>query len=218
MDDATAQRAIDRFVGACQRDPAVLAGCLDGSRAAGTADGHSDIDLGIITTDQRHDRLWADRAKFTTVLGGAVFLEDFDIPGTLFRILLIKELGLRSFVIPADGTGVGLALGRENDFLHMAPGPIRALVDKPGLLSGVTFQEKHPDPGEQRETLRRLIAWFWHDVSHFITAVARGHSWWAHGQLEMWAGIGTWSSATSCSRPRLARPRSTGRKRSGGPG
>ena len=33
------------------------------------------------------------------------------------------------FVILADGTEVELALGRENDFLHMATGPIRVLVD-----------------------------------------------------------------------------------------
>src|SRR5262249_39438172 len=37
---------------------------------------------------------------------------------------------------------------------------------------------------EQRETLRRLVHWFWHDLSHFITALARGQLWWAHGQLD----------------------------------
>jgi hypothetical protein len=34
------------------------------------------------------------------------------------------------------------------------------------------------------ETLRRLVYWFWHDLSHFITAMGRGQLWWAYGQLE----------------------------------
>jgi hypothetical protein len=33
--------------------------------------------------------------------------------------------------------------------------------------------------------LRRLIYWFWHDFSHFVTALARNQLWWAHGQLEV---------------------------------
>jgi hypothetical protein len=37
----------------------------------------------------------------------------------------------------------------------------------------------------QSETLRRLVYWFWHDLSHFITAMGRGHLWWAYGQLEI---------------------------------
>jgi len=31
--------------------------------------------------------------------------------------------------------------------------------------------------------LRGLIYWFWHELSHFISAMGRGHLWWAHGQL-----------------------------------
>jgi len=32
--------------------------------------------------------------------------------------------------------------------------------------------------------LRRLVTWFWHNLSHFITAMARRQLWWAYGQLE----------------------------------
>jgi hypothetical protein len=28
------------------------------------------------------------------------------------------------------------------------------------------------------------VHWFWHDLSHLIAALGRGHLWWAHGQLE----------------------------------
>jgi hypothetical protein len=32
--------------------------------------------------------------------------------------------------------------------------------------------------------LRRQVYWFWHDLSHFITAMGRGQLWWGYGQLE----------------------------------
>jgi hypothetical protein len=43
---------------------------------------------------------------------------------------------------------------------------------------------REPDRAEQVEALRRLVHWFWHDLSHLIAALGRGHLWWAHGQLE----------------------------------
>lgn len=169
--DANLKRVIDRFVEACQRDPRVVAAFLYGSHATGEADIHSDIDLGVITIDQSHDEFFAQRAEFVKLLGEALFLEDFDIPVMVFAIL-------------ADGAEVELAFGRESDFAQMAPGPFSSLVDKRGLLTEVTLRECQPDPHEQLENLRRLITWFWHDVSHFVTAIARGHLWWAYGQLE----------------------------------
>ena len=45
------------------------------------------------------------------------------------------------------------------------------------------FPRHGPTQAEQRETLRRLIYWFWHDLSHFIAALGRGQLWWAYGQL-----------------------------------
>ena len=169
--DTNPKRVIDRFVEACQRDPRVVAAFLYGSHATGKADIHSDIDLGVITMDQSHDEFLAQRAEFVKLLGEAVFLEDFGMPEMVFAIL-------------ADGVELELAFGREGDFAHMAPGPFSSLVDKRGLLGHVTLRERQPDPHEQRENLRRLITWFWHDVSHFVTAMARGHLWWAYGQLE----------------------------------
>jgi hypothetical protein len=38
---------------------------------------------------------------------------------------------------------------------------------------------------EQVEILRQLVCWFWHDLSHFISAIGRGQLWWAYGQLEV---------------------------------
>lgn len=41
------------------------------------------------------------------------------------------------------------------------------------------------DLEEQKEKLRCLIYWFWHDFSHFVTALGRNQLWWAYGQLEV---------------------------------
>lgn len=41
-----------------------------------------------------------------------------------------------------------------------------------------------PTPTEQHEIVRRQITWFWHDLSHFNSAMARGQLWWAYGQLD----------------------------------
>jgi predicted nucleotidyltransferase len=169
--DANPKRIIDHFVDACLRDPRVVAAFLYGSHAEGTEDSHSDIDLGLITTDQSHDEFFAQRADFVHQLGEPVFIEDFDLPNLLFVIL-------------ADGAEVELSIARQSDFVNMAVEPHRTLLDKQGLLKGVRLVGSQPHPDEQRENLRRLIVWFWHDVSHLLTAVARDHPWWAYGQLE----------------------------------
>jgi len=85
----------------------------------------------------------------------------------------------------SDGTEGELALGRESHFTHIHVGPYRVLLDKKGILAGAVFHGYEPAQAEQIETLRRLVYWFWHDLSHhFITAMARGHIWSAYGHLE----------------------------------
>jgi hypothetical protein len=101
-----------------------------------------------------------------------VFVEDFDLPHIVFCIF-------------PDGTEVELSLGHESQFNHNHGGPYTVLLDKKNLLAGAVFPRRHPTPAEQRETLRRLVYWFWHDLSHCIAALGRGHLWWAYGQLEI---------------------------------
>ena len=31
--------------------------------------------------------------------------------------------------------------------------------------------------------------WFWHDVEHLVTALGRGQTWWAFGQLDVLRGV-----------------------------
>jgi hypothetical protein len=144
-----------------QRWPLPRAATLYGSYARGAADAYSDLDLGLITTDEAYEDFVTGREMFIRLLGVPVFLEDFDLPHMVFCIF-------------SDGTEVELSLGRESQFNHHHESPYTVLLDKKNLLAGAVFSRRHPTQAEQRETLRRLVYWFWHDLSHFITALGRG--------------------------------------------
>src|ERR1700730_9851123 len=168
------QVIMNRFVAAGLADERVVAAFLGGSYAKGTADVYSDLDFGLITTDEAYDDFTASREAFIRRLGEPVFLEDYHGGGASF-----------GFFIFSDGTEGELALGRESHFTHIHVGPYRVLLDKKGLLAGAVFSGHEPAQAEQIETLRRLINWFWHDLlHHFITPMARGQLWSAYGALE----------------------------------
>jgi predicted nucleotidyltransferase len=165
------QVIMNRFVAACQADARVVAATLYGSYARDAADAYSDLDLGLITTDAAYADFVAERETFIRLLGEPLLLEDFDLANLVFCIF-------------SDGTEVELAFGRESQFHHLHGGPYRVLLDKKSLLAGAVFPRHHPVPAEQIETLRRLVYWFWHDLSHFIAAMGRAQLWWAYGQIE----------------------------------
>ncbi len=165
------QTTLDRFLAACHADPRILAAFVHGSHAHGAADEWSDLDLGLVVADDANDDFLAGREAFLGQLGELLFSEDFDLLGIVFFIL-------------ADGTEGELSISLASDFT--APhGLWRPLLDKTGVLSrNRVFGRNSVSTAEQIETLRRQIAWFWHDLSHFTTALARGQLWWAAGQLE----------------------------------
>jgi predicted nucleotidyltransferase len=165
------QIVINRFVAACQADERVLAAFLGGSYARGAADEYSDLDLYVITTDEAYQDFVAGREAFTRRLGQLLFLEDFDLPDIVFYIL-------------SDDIEGELRFGCASHFQQLHNGPYEVLLDKQGLLAGVIFSESQLNQARQSEMLRRLIVWFWHDLSHFITAIGRRQLWWAYGQLE----------------------------------
>jgi len=168
------QVVMNRFVAACQADERVVAAILGGSYARGTADAYSDLDFGLITTDEAYEDFLAGREAFIRRLGEAVFLEDYNGDGADFV-----------FFFFSDGTEGELGLGRESHFTHIHAGPYRVLLDKKGILAGSVFSRHEPALAEQVETLRRLIYWFWHDLRHhFITPMAHGQIWSAYGALE----------------------------------
>ena len=165
------QAVLDRFITACQDDDRILAAFLLGSYARDAADQHSDLDLYVITTDKDFDDFYTQRDAFMKQLGEPIFMEDFDIPNIAFYIL-------------SNGVEVEFRFGQVSQFDDIRSEPYKLLVDKKDILSGVVFPDPIFDSVEQTEKLRRQIYWFWHDMSHFITAIGRGQLWWAQGQLE----------------------------------
>ena len=164
------QRIVDRFTEACSEDGRCLAAFLGGSFARDDADEYSDLDLGLVTTDASHADFKDWREPFVRRLGKPSFLEDFGSSTHLFVIL-------------NDGTEVDLAIGRESDFNHIQDGPYRVLLDKRGILAGAVFTGRRPTPDQQVESLRQQVYWFWHEMGHFVKAIARNELHWAQGQL-----------------------------------
>lgn len=165
------QAFVDRFIAACRADDRVVAAFLGGSYARGTADAYSDLDVYLVTTDDAYADFMADRRAFLSRLGEPVFLEDFE------------PLNLVLFVFADDVEGE-LGVGRAGAFTHIHGGPHQILLDKQGILTGIAFPGYQPERAEQIEKLRRQIYWFWHDLSHFITALGREQWWSAYGQVE----------------------------------
>jgi predicted nucleotidyltransferase len=170
------QPLLDRFVEVCSTDDRVVAAFLGGSRGRGEADAYSDVDLCVIAKDDAYEALVGDRVEFIGRLGTPLFFEDFGFASLVFFVL-------------ADGIECELFFGSEGRLEELEPGPtIRTLFDPGGILEGVSFAEERTDPAEQHEVLRQILAWFWHELSHFISAIGRGELWWAAGQLESLRG------------------------------
>jgi hypothetical protein len=170
----SAEAAIERFAAACRADERVVAAFLGGSYARGAADEHSDGDLYAVVADAAYEGFLADHAAFVRRLGEPVFCEPWRSRHGLDLV----------FFVLADGVEGELGLAPASDFRGVHGGAHRVLVDKAGLLDGVTFPLFQPDPAAQKETLRGAIEWFWHDLSHFAKAAARGQAWWAFGALD----------------------------------
>jgi predicted nucleotidyltransferase len=170
------EQVIARFADACSSDDRIMAAFVGGSIARGEADQYSDIDLCVVTTDAEAGDAFADRAAFVARLGTPLFLEDWghDDPEV--------------FVILADGTDVEVFFVPESRIHEMQVGPILAVIDRTGLLTNLEVPVRAPDSEDLARELRRLLAWFWHDVSHLIKALGRGQLWWAAGEVEALRG------------------------------
>lgn len=167
------QAVIHRFIATCQADERVVAAFLGGSAARDAADVYSDLDFGLITTDEAYDDFFADREAFIRSLGQPVFLEDFDEYD--FDIV---------FFTFSQGEECELVLGHESQFTHIHTGPYKVLLDKKRILEGAVFPWPEVAQAEQIERVRGIISWFWHDLCHhFITPLARGQVWSAYGGL-----------------------------------
>jgi predicted nucleotidyltransferase len=166
------QDVLDRFLLACQADDRITAAFLIGSNAKGKADEHSDLDLLIAVSDEAYQDFVATRDAFVRQLGEPAFAEDFGNPNILFLIF-------------PDGSEVEINYARESDVGRIFDSQYKVLIDKMNLAAHITTRPREFDQAQQREKLRRLVQWFWHNFSHFVTALARNQLWWAQGQLEI---------------------------------
>lgn len=166
------QQITDHFERICRSDTRVVAAFLGGSYASGKADAYSDLDLYVITTDVGYESFLAERDGLVHQLGQPLFLDDFGTPHVCFFIL-------------SDGTEGELSIGRESDYRQIHGGPYRVLLDKTGILKNANFPLHKADEEAQIEMLRQQLNWFWHDMFHFIKALARQQLWFACGELEI---------------------------------
>ena len=167
------QKILDLFIAVCQADERVIAVFLVGSYAKGRADVHSDLDLYLITTAKAHADFVSARESFVRQLGEPLFMEDFGIPNIVFLIF-------------ADGSEVEIHYDSASRLDGIFDAPFKVLLDKKNIVTrNIALAEPRTDQAAQREKVRRLIYWFWHDFSHFVTAMSRNQLWWARGQLEV---------------------------------
>jgi len=170
------EQLIARFSDACESDHRVVAAFVGGSIARGDADQYSDVDFCVVTTDEAADDVFADRAAIVAQLGTPLFLEDWGHEAP------------EVFVILADGTDVEVFFVAESRLKEMQVGSILPLLDRTGLLTNLDLPMRAPPSEDLAVELRRVLAWFWHDVSHLIKALGRGQLWWAAGEVEALRG------------------------------
>jgi hypothetical protein len=164
------QIMMDRFIKACQTDDRIAAALHVGSYVKDLADEHSDLDLYLITSDDAYEAFTSDHESFIRQLGEPLFMENFELSDILFLIF-------------QNGSEVEISIGRESRLNEILNEPYKVLLDKKDVTANIVPRARQIDEGEQTEKLRRLIYWFWHELSHFTTALARGQLWWAQGQL-----------------------------------
>jgi hypothetical protein len=159
--------AVSRFCNACQREELIIAAFLGGSLAAGIADEVSDVDIYTITHEVDYPAFFARRE---------VFMRSWARPLLLIDTLNFEGLGfdMVHFVLD-DGVHGELALGHSGNFRMLHGGPHRALIDKVGLLDGVTFPLHVPTAAERRRQTARALSWFWLDFIQLHKHLHRQH-------------------------------------------
>jgi hypothetical protein len=167
------EEILDAFSSACVEDDRFLAAFVGGSFATGSADVFSDLDLYAIIRADAYEEFLKNHAKWMAQLGEPVFLEHFD------------GFGFDMFVfIFENGVQGELGIAKPDKFTHIHGGPYKVLVDKEGLLDGVSFPWQRPTEDQQVQALRKQLHWFWRDLSLFSVAMGRNQPWTAMGYLE----------------------------------
>jgi predicted nucleotidyltransferase len=169
VEDAEYDRLVERIVQLTEGEPRIEALLIYGSRAGGSADRFSDLDIGIVTADDGFEWVVADARGLIGKLGTPLFLDDFGEPRELHAIL-------------AEGADLELIIDRASDLV--LAGPHRMLFDRGGVVARAEAKGRPAPEPVDTDDLRRRILGYWHDVEHLVTALGRGNTWWAFGQLD----------------------------------
>jgi hypothetical protein len=131
MSRELSRAAVERFRRSCADHPLVVAAFLGGSFAAGTAGDGSDIDLYLVTRPE-------DYAAF--IEGRGRFIESWGEPTQVEDIWNFEGLGfdMTAFTM-TDGVHGEVVYGTTSNLMTLHGGPHEVLVDKAGVLDGVTF-------------------------------------------------------------------------------
>jgi predicted nucleotidyltransferase len=131
--------AIERFRHACAEHPLVVAAFLGGSYAAGREREDSDVDLYLVTEPAGYATFLSGRRRFMHTWGDPTHIEDvWNFEGLGFDLIVFR-LG--------DGVIGEVALGTTANLMQMHGGPHEVLVDKTGVLDGVSFPLLGADSG-----------------------------------------------------------------------
>ena len=123
--------AIARFRVYCENEPLVLAAFLGGSFATGRAREDSDVDVYVISAEEDYAQLWERRVDFVRAMGDAELVEDHpNFEGLGFDLV--------HFELEGGVTGE-VAYAHTGNFMATHGGLYEILVDRTGLLDGVTF-------------------------------------------------------------------------------
>lgn len=123
--------AIASFRKACEREPLVVAAWLGGSFAAGRATEASDVDVYAVSHERDYEFLWSHRAEFVEAMGKPLRQDDHpNFEGLAFDLVHFELDG---------GVSGEIAFGHSGNFLSLHGGPHEVLLDRIGLLDGVTF-------------------------------------------------------------------------------
>jgi hypothetical protein len=163
------KRLVESLLQVTEGDPRIVALLVYGSHAGGIADRFSDLDVGLVADDRAYDDVLADASGLIASLGTPLFLSDFGRRGRLHAIL-------------ANGGDIELIIDRDSE-LELEE-PYRVLFDRGGVVERALRRPAAPASSIDRDDLRRRIDGFWHDVGHLVTALGRGQTWWAYGQLD----------------------------------
>ncbi|MEO6579317.1 MAG: nucleotidyltransferase domain-containing protein [Candidatus Limnocylindria bacterium] len=170
MKPENAAQLIGRFVEATREDRRIAAALVYGSHAAGTADEHSDLDLGLVPAVGFEDALVADARRIVEAIGTPLIVAVFDDPRNL-HVTLESGADLELIIHRAEELDTGSSY--------------RVLFDRDGVVEGATWDRVATGaPEVEAADVARRLEVFWHDVGHLGTALARGERWWAYGQLD----------------------------------